>query len=260
MFKQNTPGKLMAIVLCMGIGIMPMITAARDSSSQLVFENKYSDSHDLNTPLHNIDPNLIVIIEDTTMVWMNPFLDAFSDVNESDWFYCDVEYAVKNSLFHGTSATTFSPNTPITRAMLAVVLWRIPGSPEPCTSNTFADVAQGLYYEKAITWATEEHIIFGYGNGMFGPNDNLTREQLAAILHRYASSPAVTQHQFKFCDTTDISDWAFDSVMWASSKGLINGKPDGLLDPQGSATRAEAAAMLHRLLKHAENLVTDWLV
>ena len=177
--------------------------------------------------------------------WENPFID----VDRDDWFYGDVEYVAKNGLFYGTSETTFSPDMPMTRGMLVTVLWRMIGEPEPSTLNSFEDVESGMYYEKAIAWAAEKDVVLGYGNGMFGPNDSMTREQMVTVMHRYAGLPAPSQKNLQFVDAGKISFWAYDAVAWATGTGIVNGKPGGLFDPQGGATRAEVAAVFHRFLE-----------
>ena len=177
--------------------------------------------------------------------WENPFID----VDRDDWFYGDVEYVAKNGLFYGTSETTFSPDMPMTRGMLVTVLWRMIGEPEPSTLNSFEDVESGMYYEKAIAWAAEKDVVLGYGNGKFGPNDSMTREQMVTVMHRYAGLPAPSQKNLQFVDAGKISFWAYDAIAWATGTGIVNGKPGGLFDPQGGATRAEVAAVFHRFLE-----------
>ena len=176
--------------------------------------------------------------------WENPFIDAA----ESDWFYGDVEYACVNGLFNGTSENTFSPNNVMTRAMLVTVLWRMKESPS-VNSTPFIDVVSGQYYFQAVAWAEANGIVSGIGGSMFAPDAEITREQMAAILYRYSTSPELTAYQLEFADADMVSDWAFDAMVWAATEGIISGKPGELLDPQGSATRAEVAAMLRRYME-----------
>ena len=177
--------------------------------------------------------------------------NPFTDVKPGDWFYDDVMLVYEKKLMMGTSSTLFSPNEAATRAMLATILWRMEGSPAPKSSAGYSDVPTGQWYSDAIAWATEKGIFEGYGNGTFGPNDPITREQLAAIFYRYAShkgydTSAVGSLE-QFSDKDKASSWALDALKWAIGSGLMNGKGD-TLDPTGTATRAEIAAMLHRFV------------
>ena len=162
-------------------------------------------------------------------------------------------FVFNNELMIGTSDTTFTPYGTTTRAMVATTLWRMDGSPEPEGENSFTDVENGKWYTEAITWAAEKDITEGYGNGIFGTNDPVTREQLAGFFYNYAKykgyDTKVTGYIDRFTDKGDISDWAVDAMKWAVGYGLIEGKDNNILDPQGYATRAEFAAMLHRFVE-----------
>lgn len=185
--------------------------------------------------------------------WINPFIDVKVD----NWFYGDVQYAVENGLFAGTSVTTFSPDMPMTRAMLVTVLWRMEGSPvvdDVGMYANFADVVQDSYYEKAVGWAAKNEIISGYGEGFFGPDDDVTREQFATILYRYIQNKGggfkgAWAFPLEFTDTSTVSEWAYEALCYCTMHEIITGKPGELLDPQGNATRAEVAAMLHRFME-----------
>jgi len=187
--------------------------------------------------------------EVTGTVWESPF----TDVGQSDWFFRNVEYAVEKGLFFGTSQSTFSPNDTMTRAMLVTVLWRIAGSPQTTGSGKFSDVENGLWYSDAVAWANENGIVSGYDNGAFGPDDSITREQMAAILHRYQNSsgkvPPEEYNAAAFGDSHIISGYAGNAVSVLSKQGIVMGKPGNLFDPKGTATRAEVAAVLHRYLE-----------
>lgn len=178
-------------------------------------------------------------------LWTNPF----TDVKESDWFYEAVRYVHENGLFSGTSDTTFSPNTAMTRAMLVTVLWRVEGQPSG-GSASFSDVPGGAWYSAAVGWASREGIVSGVGDGRFDPEGNVTREQIAAILHRYAQKkglelPAVTAGG-SFRDSAGISGWAAESVDWAVRVGLLTGRGEGQLAPGATASRAEVATLIQR--------------
>ena len=182
--------------------------------------------------------------------------NPFTDVSEKDWFYGDVMFVYENGLMLGTSKTLFSPHGTATRGMMATILWRIESSPAPKGKNSFTDVVAGEWYADAITWAAENGIFAGYGKDKFGPNDPITREQLAAIFYRYAGYKGydltVKGNLDKFKDADKITDYAKTAMQWAVGSGLVKGKSGNLLDPQGTATRAEIAAMLHRFIEKYE--------
>ena len=186
----------------------------------------------------------------------NTGANPFTDVSEKDWFYGDVMFVYENGLMLGTSKTLFSPHGTATRGMMATILWRMEGSPAPKGKNSFTDVATGKWYADAITWTAENGIFAGYGKDKFGPDDPITREQLAAIFYRYADYKgydlAVKGNLDKFKDADKITDYAKTAMQWAVGSGLVKGKSGNLLDPQGTATRAEIAAMLHRFIEKYE--------
>ena len=179
--------------------------------------------------------------------------NPFTDVSEKDWFYGDVMFVYENGLMLGTSKTLFSPHGTVTRGMMATILWRMEGSPAPKGKNSFTDVEAGKWYADAITWTAENGIFAGYGKDKFGPDDPITREQLAAIFYRYADYKGydltVKGNLDKFKDADKITDYAKTAMQWAVGSGLVKGKSGNLLDPQGTATRAEIAAMLHRFIE-----------
>ena len=182
--------------------------------------------------------------------------NPFTDVSEKDWFYGDVMFVYENGLILGTSKTLFSPHGTATRGMMATILWRMDGSPAPKGKNSFTDVEAGKWYADAITWTAENGIFAGYGKDKFGPDDPITREQLAAIFYRYADYKGydltVKGNLDKFKDADKITDYAKTAMQWAVGSGLMKGKSGNLLDPQGTATRAEIAAMLHRFIEKYE--------
>ena len=182
--------------------------------------------------------------------------NPFTDVSERDWFYGDVMFVYENGLMLGTSKTLFSPHGTATRGMMATILWRMEGSPVPKGKNSFTDVEAGKWYADAITWTAENSIFAGYGKDKFGPDDPITREQLAAIFYRYADYKGydltVKGNLDKFKDADKITDYAKTAMQWAVGSGLVKGKSGNLLDPQGTATRAEIAAMLHRFIEKYE--------
>ena len=182
---------------------------------------------------------------------------SFKDVKENDWFYDAVSYAVENGLMSGMSEDIFAPNTPLTREMLAVVLYNVEGQPEGTEANTFTDVKGDMWYTDAILWANENGIVAGYDNGAYGVGDLITREQFATILYRYAQFKGYDTTQGgmavrEFSDYENISDYARPAMAWAVNAGIMGGMDDGTLMPQGKATRAEAATML---MNFCENMV-----
>ena len=183
-------------------------------------------------------------------------VNPFTDISEKDWFYGDVTFVYENGLMLGTSKTLFSPHGTAMRGMMATILWRMEGSPVPKGKNSFTDVEAGKWYADAITWTAENDIFAGYGKDKFGPDDPITREQLAAIFYRYADYKGydltVKGDLDKFKDADKITDYAKTAMQWAVGSGLVKGKSGNLLDPQGTATRAEIAAMLHRFIEKYE--------
>ncbi len=175
----------------------------------------------------------------------------FTDVQETDWFYNAVSCAYVNGLFNGTSNTTFSPNDTMTRAMLATVLYRTVGSPAIDGEGVaFTDVPLDTWYTDAVAWANGNGIVTGYGNGLFGGGDSITREQLVVMLYRYAKlmkhDTAAAGDLSAFTDAGNASDWAVEALRWAYAEGLITGRTATTIVPQGTATRAEVAMILMR--------------
>ena len=175
----------------------------------------------------------------------------FIDVHPGDWFYDPVCFVYSQGLMTGTSATTFEPNTPLSRAMLVAVLHRLEGSPT-VSGGDFTDVADGDWYAQAVNWAASVGVVNGFDDGTFQPNTAITREQLAAILMNYAQykgqdvSARATLDTYS--DAAAISSWANDVMSWAVAEGLLTGVTNDQLQPQGNATRAQVAAILERFL------------
>ena len=170
---------------------------------------------------------------------------GFADVDANAWYADAAVYCRDNGLMSGTSGTTFSPDTAMTRSMLATVLYRLAGSPAVTGSDAFTDTADGAWYSDAVLWASQEGIISGYGNGLFGANDPVTREQIATILWRYSGSPAA-EAGTAFADAGAIASWAVSAVDWARANGYVNGVDGNRFDPDGTATRAQVATILMR--------------
>lgn len=177
----------------------------------------------------------------------------FEDVDSNEWYYSAIKYSYNNKIIMGYNSTTFAPNDNITRGMLVTILYRMEGSPKVFTTSKFPDVKDSsMYYYKAVNWAASNKIVSGYDTGKFGPDDNITREQLAVILWKYSKYKGkdkdVTADFTKFSDSFKISDYAKKGMNWALGVGVMHGS-NGKLLPQGTATRAEAAAMLSNYSK-----------
>lgn len=173
----------------------------------------------------------------------------FSDVPAMGWKADAAAFVSAHELFSGTAPGRFSPDAPMSRGMLAVVLHNLEDNPAQALTGAFMDVDNSQWYAGGVAWAAAQGIIGGYGNGRFGPNDNITREQLAVMLWRYAGSPAAVDRELRFADADKASDWALEALCWAAEKGIINGKNGGILDPAGQATRAETAQMLKNFME-----------
>lgn len=184
----------------------------------------------------------------------------FTDVVAGTWYYGAAAYAYNNGLFAGMTPTTFAPNAAMTRAMLVSVLWRLAGAPAPKAPNTFVDVPDGAWYTDAVTWAAENGVVSGIGGSRFDPSGFVTREQTAEILYNYAHSKgydvSARADLTAFPDAGSVSGWAEEALSWANAAGLINGTVrDGqtILDPQGSASRAQVAMILMNYVEHVVN-------
>lgn len=184
----------------------------------------------------------------------------FTDVVAGTWYYGAAAYACNNGLFAGMTPTTFAPNATMTRAMLVSVLWRLAGAPAPKAPNTFVDVPDGAWYTDAVTWAAENGVVSGIGGSRFDPSGFVTREQTAEILYNYAHSKgydvSARADLTAFPDAGSVSGWAEEALSWANAAGLINGTVrDGqtILDPQGSASRAQVAMILMNYVEHVVN-------
>lgn len=177
---------------------------------------------------------------------------SFDDVGRSDWFYDAVNYVVEKKLMSGVSDSVFAPNEPLTRGMLVAVLYRFEGSPTVSSLSVFDDVAEDIYYKDAVAWAKQNKIVSGISESEFAPDKNITREQIAAIMHRFAIykgmdvSVGESTNILSYDDFQDISEYAIPAMQYAAGSGLMKGKTDKTLNPKDNATRAEIAAILKR--------------
>ena len=184
-----------------------------------------------------------------------PSETKFNDVSANDWFASAVDYVTGKGMMNGTADNTFSPKANTTRGMVVTVLYRLENQPSTSAAS-FTDVASGAYYANAVAWANANGIVSGYGSGKFGPNDKVTREQLAAILYRYAQykkyDVSGANSLDGYTDVQSVSSYAVPALQWANAAGVVNGKSGSKLDPKGYATRAEVAAMLMRFCENVE--------
>ena len=177
--------------------------------------------------------------------------DFYDDVNENDWFYETVKEVTEKEIMNGTGDNKFSPNLDTTRGMVVTILYRLEGKPSIGTITKFADVEKGIWYSEAISWGEENGIVLGFDENTFKPNDTITREQLSAIIYRYAKHKGYDilvddNFKFNYSDVAEISDYAIEPMTWACAKGLIQGMQNNLLSPKSHATRAQIATVLTR--------------
>lgn len=186
-----------------------------------------------------------------------PWVNTFTDVSESDWFYDGVAYVAQNGLMQGVGGGKFNPSGTTSRDMIATILYRLEGEPA-VSQSTFTDVAAGQYYTDAVAWAAANKIVEGYGNNTFGPNDDITREQMATILYRYAVYKGYDVSGLAdlsdYTDAGSISSWALTAMRWVNNESLIGGRTATTLVPKGTATRAEAAVILMRFCQSVAGL------
>ena len=182
----------------------------------------------------------------------------FTDVKKDDWFYENVKYVYEKGLFNGVSETLFAPQNKVTRAMLVTVLYRAEGTPEVKGMSHFEDVPANAYYAKAVAWAAENGIVKGVSDVLFAPDRNITREQIAAILYRYAKAKGYDMtvgentNILSYDDISEVSEYAVEALQWTCGTGIMKGRTASTLNPRDNATRAETATVLKRLLELAK--------
>ncbi|MBP3447896.1 MAG: leucine-rich repeat protein [Clostridia bacterium] len=210
------------------------------------FSSKVTKGFTLYAKWTEIEKEPVVDEPDTTI--------AFADVKENDWFYENVQYVVENKLMNGVAEDKFAPNETLTRAMLVTVLYRNEGEPAVNKSIPFADVDMSAWYANAVVWAKQNGIVNGVTENEFAPDENITREQIAAIMFRYAQykgMDAVTlEENLHFADADEISEYAVSAMNWAVGTGLMKGKSTTTINPKDNATRAEIAAILQRFIEN----------
>jgi hypothetical protein len=217
------------------LGIVAMV-AQEDGSLEI---DKASLVTDTGVVVQASGGDVIKIVDNTK---------TFSDVPEGYWAEDAITFVTARTVFNGDDDGAFQPTVPMTRGMMAQVLYNLENNPEATLEANFPDVHDAAWYADAVDWAAEVGVVEGYGSGLFGPDDSITREMLIVMLWRYLGSPNATQTTLSFPDAADVSDWAHAAMLWATEVGLISGKDDGTLDPQGLASRAEVAQVFMNYL------------
>ena len=225
-----------------------------DENVYVLTQNETVDGSKLTKTLEKEIPYYNYILPEKTLQIVPQVNLTFTDVKQTDWYYNAVKYVYENNIIKGYDSKTFAPNDKLTRGQLVTILHRMEGSPKITGTSKFSDVQDSSkYYYNAVIWATNKKIVSGYDNGKFGAEDNITREQLAVILWKYAKykgkSVTASNNLSGFTDTNKISSWALTQVKWAVGAGVISGNANKTLNPLGNATRAEVAAMMEKYCK-----------
>ena len=168
----------------------------------------------------------------------------YSDVPADAWYHAAIDYVVRNGLMQGDGDDTFDPDQELTRAMLVQIIYNMENKPASTAESSFSDVQEGQWYYDAVVWAAENGIVNGYADGTFGADDYITREQMVAIIWRYAGTPGADAAELSFADAADVDAYAQEAVIWASEKGVVNGVGDNRFEPDGNSTRAQASQVL----------------
>ena len=218
------------------------VTVKRPNGSTVPVTGQGNGKYTFTMPSGGVTVDVTFIPED----W------PFVDVTEDKWYYDAVAYVYRHDLMSGFSEDTFGPNAALSRAQLCQILYNMEGRPAVTGSGSFSDLADGAWYTDAVTWAASQGIVDGYGGGLFGPDDNITREQLASILYRCAQargddvSVGEDTNILSYSDAADVAEYAVSAMQWACGAGVITGISESALAPRGEATRAQTAAMLMR--------------
>ena len=246
--KSASRGATVAITAKPNTGYELVSVTALDSSKKTItLTDKGNGKYTFTMPSSEVTVNAVfqsIQPNEPETPWNNPF----TDVSENEWHYDAVRFVHENGLMNGYGNNTFAPDANLSRAMLAQILYNKEGRPA-ASGIVFTDVTSDAWNSEAVAWAAARGIVSGYGNGLFGPNDHITREQLAVMLWRYAGEPAATSKELHFNDVDEVSAYALDALCWATENGIINGKGGCILDPRGQATRAQVAQMLMNYLR-----------
>lgn len=226
------------------------LSVSDKNGNQIEFTKKTDTEYTFKMPASKVTVNAIF---SKVIVAPEPSSMPFTDVPENAWYYDAVKYIYENNMMQGISNTEFAPNLSMNRAMIVTVLHRLENTPETTITNQFSDVESNQWYTEAVQWAFENDIVNGYSSDKFAPMDNVTREQLAVILYNYTNykggNTDIVGDLTAFQDADDISNWSKNAISWAIGSGLLSGKGNGILDPKGTATRAEVAQILMNFTK-----------
>ena len=237
---ENVPGGVTLTVPAEGAGPGTVAVLVQEDGSREIVQRSVVKDGKLSAPLSG---SATVEIVDNSK--------AFADVQPTDWAAEAVTFASARGLFSGTSETTFSPEETTSRSMVATVLYRLEGQPDQALASAYNDVSDDAWYADSVAWAAENGIVNGYGDGKFGPNDSVTREQFVVMLWRYVGSPEANDRDLAaFTDADQINSYALEALCWAVENGVLNGNGNGKLVPGGTATRAEAAQMLKNFIEN----------
>lgn len=227
------------------------ITVTDEDGTELTLEREDDNTYTFTMPASDVEVS--AVFRETGNSGTGTVTLPFTDVTEDSWYNDAVAYVYGHGLMTGTDSRTFSPDTVTTRGMIVTMLYRLENEPE-VSGSSFADVAAGSWYADAVTWAEQNNIVNGYDDDTFAPDDTITREQLGTIFYRYASYKGYDVSESadlgNFSDNSAVSSYAQTALSWANAAGLINGMGDGTLSPQGSATRAQAAAIIMRFCQN----------
>lgn len=241
--KSASKGDVVTITVTPGAGYQLISLSVTDNLGKDVpLTNKGNGVYTFTMPGGRVSIN--AVFQPFEAAWNNPF----TDVSANAWYYDAVKFVSENGLMNGVGDNAFSPEANLSRGMLAQILYNKEGRPVVTGSSDFPDIIPGTWYSDAATWSAEKGIVKGYDNGLFGPDDNITREQLAVMLWRYSGKPVPPNLLLNFVDADVISGFAQEALRWAVDEGIINGKGNNILDPGGYATRAEVAQMLRNYL------------
>lgn len=247
--KNAAPGTAVTITATPDKGYrLSGITVTDKNGKQLAVTRKSDSVYTFTIPAGEVE--IKAVFEKADAETERPTLQ-FGDLDTGAWYYEAVDYVLQNGLMSGYGDGSFGPDDSLSRAMLAQILYNKEGKPAVSGTGSFADVPRGAWYAGAVSWASEKGIVSGYGDGGFGPDDPITREQLVVMLWRYQGSPAPTGTMPDFTDAQQISGYAKDAVTWAAENGIVSGNGGGVLVPSGIATRAQVAQMLKNFMENA---------
>lgn len=247
--KNAAPGTAVTITATPDKGYrLSGITVTDKNGKQLAVTRKSDSVYTFTMPAGEVE--IKAVFEKADAETERPMLQ-FGDLDTGAWYYEAVDYVLQNGLMSGYGDGSFGPDDSLSRAMLAQILYNKEGKPAVSGTGSFADVPRGAWYAGAVSWASERGIVSGYGDGGFGPDDPITREQLVVMLWRYQGSPAPTGTMPDFTDAQQISGYAKDAVTWAAENGIVSGNGGGVLVPSGIATRAQVAQMLKNFMENA---------